>query len=328
MKDKKSDYLCRREFLTAATLAGLAFGTSNIVSAKDVKPAPQKAGAKRVLRFAHLTDIHLQPEKGAPEGFTACLRHAQGLDDPPQMIIAGGDMIMDSFEADETRTALQWKLFHKIIKDQCSLPVKSCIGNHDIWGWNKQKSRTTGNEYLWGKKRAVHELNIPNRFYSFDHAGWHFIILDSTQTDGKDGYIAKLDDEQYEWLRKDMKRVSSKTPVLVVSHEPILSAATFFASKVDDNGWAIPMGWMHLDTRKIKDLFKEHTNVKLCISGHLHLNDHVKYVDVDYICDGAVSGSWWDGNNQECDEGYGIFDLYDDGTFAHQYVSYDWKPVP
>ena len=29
---------------------------------------------------------------------------------------------------------------------------------------------------------------------------------------------------------------------------------------------------------------------------------------------------------QETAEGYGIFDLYADGTFDHQYISYGWTP--
>jgi Icc protein len=46
--------------------------------------------------------------------------------------------------------------------------------------------------------------------------------------------------------------------------------------------------------------------------------------DVTYICDGAVSGAWWKGRNHECDEGYGLINLYDDGTFDHAYQTYGW----
>ena len=74
--------------------------------------------------------------------------------------------------------------------------------------------------------------------------------------------------------------------------------------------------------------------VKLCLSGHVHLNDRVEMgvpgapadgAKVTYICDGAVCGSWWDGRKAQCDEGYGVVDLYDDGTFEHRYVAYGWK---
>jgi 3',5'-cyclic AMP phosphodiesterase CpdA len=198
-----------------------------------------------------------------------------------------------------------------------------------VWGWNKEKSKTTGEEILWGKKRAVHELNLPNRYYSFDHAGWHFIILDSTYLhSNKKDYIAKLDEEQFEWLSSELDDTAGKVPVLIITHQPIFSAASFFDGDNEKSGnWQVPGAFMHIDARRLKDLFKKHSNLKLCISGHLHLVDQVLYCGLTYICDGAVCGSWWNGDHQECDEGYGIFDLYDDGSFAHQYVSFGWKPI-
>jgi hypothetical protein len=44
-----------------------------------------------------------------------------------------------------------------------------------------------------------------------------------------------------------------------------------------------------------------------------------------FICDGAVSGNWWGGSFQDVPEGYGLFDLFSNGTFEHQYVTYGWK---
>ena len=61
---------------------------------------------------------------------------------------------MDSFRANQERTTIQWDLYHKIMKEQCLLPVKSVIGNHDVWGWDKNRSQTTGSEALWGKKKS------------------------------------------------------------------------------------------------------------------------------------------------------------------------------
>jgi len=327
---EKNNCLCRRDFLktTSTLFAGLAFGTAEIVRADAVRPVTEKPSAKPVLRFAHMPDIHVQPESGADKGLTTALHHAQNLPDPPQMIITGGDTIFDSFAADRLRTEALWKLFHKIVREDCSLPVKSCIGNHDVWGWDKKSSKTTGNEPLWGKEKAVHELNIPNRYYSFDQAGWHLVFLDSTRPYQKAGYIAKLDDEQFNWLQSDLKNTPAKTPVMVVTHEPILSAACFFRGQTEDvSSWVVSGARVHIDARKIKDLFNQHSNVKLCISGHIHLVDGVNYCGVDYVCGGAVSGGWWKGDHQECDEGYGIFDLHSDGTFAYQYVSYGWRPI-
>ncbi len=88
----------------------------------------------------------------------------------------------------------------------------------------------------------------------------------------------------------------------------------------------VPGSWMHIDARRIKDLFLKHPNVRLCLSGHIHLVDRVEYLGVTYLCNGAVSGGWWKGANQECNPGYGLVDLYDDGTFENRYVEFPWKP--
>jgi hypothetical protein len=82
---------------------------------------------------------------------------------------------------------------------------------------------------------------------------------------------------------------------------------------------------MHVDARKLKDMFLEHSNVKACLSGHIHLVDRVDYLGVSYYCNGAVSGAWWDGDYQECAPGYALVDLYDDGSVENVYVTYGWK---
>ena len=153
-------------------------------------------------------------------------------------------------------------------------------------------------------------------------------MLDSTQPGVKPGsYTAYLDDEQFDWLGKDLAAVKAATPVLVMSHIPILSAAAFFDGENAKSGdWRVPGAWMHIDAAKIKDLFAKHPNVKVCLSGHLHLVDRVDYNGVTYLCDGAVCGGWWKGNYHECAPGYAVLDLYPDGSFERQYVTYGWEP--
>jgi Icc protein len=324
-KDKFT--ISRRDFLTGAA-AGLTLTVSNAaaMSAKPSKKSPSVHRSKRTIRFAHFTDIHLEPKRNAPEGLASALRHAQALEDKPEMIITGGDNIMDCLGADDNWTRTQFTLLKKVLAKECKLPVKFCIGNHDVWGWDKEKSKTTGQEPLWGKKRAVQELNLTNRYYSFEKKPWQIIILDSTYPDAS-VYTARLDDEQFAWLRQQLESYKNMH-ICIISHIPILSVAAYLdGDNEKSRHWSLPDEWMHIDARKMKNLFLEHPNVRLCISGHMHMVDRVVYNDVTYICDGAVSGAWWKGNQYEFEEGYGIFDLYDDGTFEHQYVAYGWKPA-
>lgn len=316
----------RREFLQTAAAASLCAGTAASATASEDHPAATRRHT-RVLRIAHLTDIHVQPERKAGEGLAACLHHVQNLRDRPDMILNGGDAVMDTMSATEARTRIQWDLWRTVIRNECSLPIESCIGNHDVWGIHKKDSQTTGAEPLYGKKWAMEALGLSKPYRSFDRAGWHFIVLDSTLPQA-DSYIAKLDDQQFDWLTEELRRTGPQTPVLILSHIPILSVAAFMDGENEKDGdWRVPGSWMHIDARKLKDLFLKHPNVKLCLSGHLHLVDRVDYLGVTYLCNGAVCAAWWKGDYQECEPGYGLVDLFGDGTFEHRYVTYGWKAV-
>lgn len=320
--NQPSPNVSRREVIRIAGAAALGLAGARSALAQSANPSRQ-----RVLRIAHLTDIHIAPERRAAEGFTACLKHVQSQKDKPDLIFTGGDHIMDSIGANEARTREQWELYRKVLKAECDLPIEPCIGNHDCWGLNRKDSGAIGNEPLYGKKWAMDSLGLDREYRSFDRAGWHFIMLDSTFPQG-DGYTARLDDRQFEWLAEDLRRTDPKKPVLILSHIPILAVCVFFDGENEKSGdWVVPGAWVHIDSRRIKDLFLKHPNVKVCLSGHVHLIDRVEYLGVSYICNGAVCGGWWEGPYQECDAGYALVDLYDDGSFENRYVQFGWKPV-
>jgi 3',5'-cyclic AMP phosphodiesterase CpdA len=318
--------ITRRGFLGGSiAAAGLAVG-AGILTPVGAIAAEKKKKAKRSFRFAHTTDIHVEPKRNAPAGLAAALRHIQSQKDKPEMIITGGDNVMDLLGAQDNWAQVQIDTLKKVFAEECKLPVKFCVGNHDCWGWDKKNSLTTGSEEGWGKERFVKELGLENRYYAFDAGKWRILMLDSTQLDERDVYTAKFDDEQYNWLVKELENSKGRY-VCLINHIPILSAAVLLDgdNKDKDGRWTLPDEWMHSDTRKLVDLFWQNKNVKLCISGHLHLLEHLVYNNVSYVCDGAVCAAWWGGAFQQCEEGYGIFDLYDDGTFDHQYVDYGWE---
>ena len=277
------------------------------------------AEKKRVLRVAHLTDIHLKNKWDAPARFAKCLHHVQqqpGVD----FILNGGDIVFDINKENLSTINDQWSLWHSTVKNDCSLPVHYVLGNHDIW-WNENDK----SQAIYGKKYSMDQLELKSPWYSFTKNGWKFIMLDSVHLDiDNTWYIGKLGDEQFNWLQNELQQTPANMPVCVLSHIPILSATLM----VDDiaegaNKWEILGGDMHTDTNKIVDLFYKHPNVKLCLSGHIHLRDKVVYNGVTYICNGAVSGAWWEGNKRQTAPGYGLIDLYEDGSFDERYVNYD-----
>lgn len=319
----------RREFMkiTSAAAAGLVIGGGGNLFASEENISQNQR--KRTLRIAHMTDVHVQPEKNAESWMVKCLHHIQNLEDKPDIIFNGGDSIMDSLAQEEDRVRKLWDIWKRVLKNECSLPIVHCIGNHDVWGWVKDKSKTNGTEPLYGKKWVLEIFGMKECYQSFDKAGWHFIVLDSTHDYEDAAYTAKLDEKQFQWLKDELEKTDSKTPVCVLSHIPILCACAFFDGDNEKTGnWVVPHQWMHFDARRIKDLFYEHKNVKLCLSGHIHLLDRVDYNGITYLCNGAVSGNWWKGSYQETPPGYAVINLYDDGSFDHEYMTYGWKQAP
>jgi 3',5'-cyclic AMP phosphodiesterase CpdA len=276
------------------------------------------AEKKRVLRVAHLTDIHLKNKWDAPARFAKCLHHVQqqpGVD----FILNGGDVVFDINKENISTINDQWGLWHSTIKNECSLPMHYVLGNHDIW-WNEDDK----GQAIYGKKYSMDQLQLKSPWYSFTKNGWKFIMLDSVHLDiDNTWYIGKLGDEQLSWLQNELQQTPPGMPVCVLSHIPILSATLMVDDIADGaNKWEILGGDMHTDTNKIVDLFYKHPNVKLCLSGHIHLRDKVVYNGVTYICNGAVSGAWWEGNKRQTAPGYGLIDLYEDGSFEERYVNY------
>lgn len=294
-------------------------GLAALSISNRVMAQPSTAAPARALRIAHLTDVHVQPLVGAAKGFEKCLHHVQNMTDKPDLIINGGDAIMEAHGRSQDSVRRQWKLYQEVLRNENALPMLNCIGNHDIW----VKEETLAS-FGAGRQWAMDELQLPERYYSLDRNGWHIVVLDSVQpkADGS-WYTACLDDEQFNWLANDLKATPATTPVLVVSHVPILAACVFFdGQRFSGENWSVPSRWMHSDTVRITGLFREYANVKAALSGHIHLVDRVDYAGVSYFCNGAVSGAWWFGTYHHTAAGYAVVDLYDDGTVRNTYVNY------
>ena len=278
---------------------------------------PKAEKAKRVLRVAHITDVHLKDEFGAPGKFVKCLHHIQQQKPGVDLVLNGGDVVFDMNKENMDSISAQWKLMNGTMATECSLPVHYCLGNHDIWWFEDDKTQA-----LYGKKYAMEQLKLTTPYYSMVKNGWKFIVLDSVHLDiDNTWYIGKLGDEQFNWLENELKETDANMPVMVMSHIPILTALNLIEDDVV-NKWVMLGGDMHTDTAKIINLFYQHPNVKLCVSGHIHMREKIVYNNVTYLCNGAVSGAWWQGNRRETFPGYGLIDLYDDGSFDEQYVVY------
>src|SRR5690554_1019134 len=79
-------------------------------------------------------------------------------------------------------------------------PIYYAIGNHDHFALYNRDIEV--DHPLYGKK--YFEKHFGERYYSYDHKGWHFITLDNMTVTEDRKYIGRLDSIQLDWLQKDL----------------------------------------------------------------------------------------------------------------------------
>jgi Icc protein len=291
----------RRGFLQSS----LTIGAASILPASVIASTTK---TKPILTIAHITDVHIHGKDDVPERAAQYLNKALSSH-KIDFILNGGDSIMDASYDNVTRDMVtsQWAVWDNFIR-KTNLEVFSCIGNHDAW-WKAPSKQ----DEMYGIPYVVKRLKMPNRYYSFNKKGWHFIVLD-----GNNKGIT-LDPGQMEWLKAELHNLPANTPVLIMSHYPILSSTC---------AWS---GGQHGDYKELKKLFYQYKDkVKICLSGHEHLQDSVHYNGVSYYCNGSMSGFWWGKGDaesagqyyyQETPPGYTIIDLFADGSVSNVYFS-------
>ncbi len=315
----------RREAIKSLMAGGAAVTAGHGLSLAGEPTAAEDPTRKRTVRFAHLTDVHVYDQRNAAQGLATAIRHVHEQDDRPDFILSGGDAVYDALELPRAAVESQWALWKSVWKEHGSLPVRHCLGNHDVWGWNQAKSGTTGDEAGWGKQLALDQLELAQPYYTFDSGGWRFFVLDSMTFDEQTVYRAELDPAQMSWLASELNSTPSATPVVIVSHIPILTVGAIgFAPELRKQPHASKM-LSHVDGYELLNLLETHPNVKLCLSGHTHLTETLSFGPIDFVNSGAVSGLWWKGHFRHTSEGYNLVDLFDDGTYTTRYVSYGWS---
>lgn len=268
--------------------------------------------------FAFLTDIHLQPEKEAVAGFRQAIESVNKLN--PDFVITGGDLVMDVLDQTYERADSLYNLY-KEVSGELNMPVYNAAGNHEMYGWHRGEEGLESNPDF-GKK--MFEKKIGDRFYSFDHKGWHFIILDAIYR-GEDGhYVGKIDQEQLEWIKEDLKQTDKKTPISITVHIPFITTATQLrqgAMAANSEGLVIS------NSRDVLLLFGEH-NLRLVLQGHLHYNEDLFVGNqVHFITGGAVCGRWWSNEpGDQPEEGYMMIHVKGE-EISSEYIDFGWTPT-
>jgi hypothetical protein len=301
----------RRAFLKTAAAAGVAasLAPASLSWAADSAPGS--------FDFVFFTDTHIQPELDAAHGCDLCFRKIANL--KPDFAIMGGDHVFDALKVDRIRANSVFDLYRKT-EQTLQMPLHHTIGNHDVFGINT-KSGVSPSDPAYGKK--MYEDRVGQTYYSFDHKGWHFIVLDSIQPTEDRMWQARIDDPQLSWLKADLNKIGAMTPVIVTVHVPLVSAFATYAEKV-----ATKQKYNTLTVDNAPDVlaaFEGH-NVVAVLQGHLHVNELIVLKNTQYILGGAVCGNWWRGPRMGFPEGFTVVSARE-GNITTRYETYGFKAI-
>jgi Icc protein len=264
----------RRQFLKAT--GALVAASSLPVSMVELAFADERKN----FRFAYISDAHIQHIAGTKfvrnwdRGLIRAVAEANLLEPKPDFAFFGGDLAQLGSKAEldhgaEIMSALKYK-------------THFVLGEHDYY-------LDLGR--YWADLFGAH-------YYSFNHKGVHFVVLNSILTyddwtynrwpsaeqrmremaglDNPNGSPFMVGEKQREWLRKDLAGVRKDTPVVVVSHSPIQKIY---------KGWNF---WTE-DAEDVQALLQSFQTVTV-LYGHVH---QIHYNQIGNISFHSVMATAW-----------------------------------
>jgi Icc protein len=305
--------LNRRQFLKtlAGTSAAIASGAHNLAWATA-------AATPASFEFVFLTDTHIQPELDAAHGCDMCFHRIAGIN--ADFAIMGGDHVFDAMSVDASRAKLVFDLYQRT-EQILGMKLHHAIGNHDLFGVNTKSGIAPGDP-AYGKKLYQDRIGR-NTYYSFDHQGVHFFVLDSVQPTPDRQWEARIDEQQLAWLAGDLKKTPPGTSIIGVTHVPLVTAfSNYIPALIEGRKYnTLPVA----NASQVVELL-EQNHVLAVLQGHTHINEIVQYKGTEYITSGAVCGNWWRGARLGVPEGFTVVTLRQ-GKIETRYETYGFKSV-
>lgn len=312
--------ITRRELIGGLSAASAAASLPEFL--KDPFPAVQPSGQVEPFTFVHLTDMHVTRKRKGDEGYRKCIETLRQLKPRPAFILMGGDMAFDGNYTAKSEFEECVRLY-KGITDASGIPYYNCMGNHDALGWSSRRKVPVDDPDI-GKKMIMDLLGWKKSYYSFDHGGWHFVVLDSIfPVGGKDNptYEPRIGPEQLEWLAYDLGKAGGR-PTVAVTH---IAASCNRGQLLGDPNYKAMDGSMVLwDTRELRIILERH-KVKALLQGHSHNIEEMRYHGVWYLTSAAASGAWWAGDWVGSPPGYTVFRC-DGDKLSWEHVEFPWEP--
>ncbi len=239
--------LSRRNALNCMAYGGA--GTLFVLSGGILAPvdlawaAADKQGVAALGKplFLQISDTHIGFAKDANPDVNGTLNQAiallNAMPEQPALTIHTGDITHLSKPA-------EFDLAQQMLGQLRTTEMHTVPGEHDT-------SDPAVTEYFNRFGKASNNRG----YYSFDHAGVHFIALINV-LEFKAGGLGTLGPDQLAWVAADLKHRSSSTPIVVFAHMPL---------------WTIyePWGWGTGDADQLLSQLRRFGSVTI-LNGHIH----------------------------------------------------------
>lgn len=180
----------------------------------------QKTNNQQTFRFIHASDTHVDSLN-----LPRMQRFREMIDSlDVAFVVISGDLIRDALRVNESIASNYYQMYISEIK-KFNVPIYSGVGNHELFGIERDKSKVSTDHPLYGKKMFRKYLG-PN-YYSFNYGGMHFISLDVVGYQDQ-YYFGGVDSLQLDWLKNDLKYLPMETPIVTFNHIPLVSPGFSF----------------------------------------------------------------------------------------------------
>jgi hypothetical protein len=227
----------RRKFIQLTAAGGGAVFASGLGL-----PAFSASGAAADdFYFVQLSDCHWgfsgPPNPDAANTLAKAVASVNALDAAPDFIMFTGDLTHTTDDPVERRKRMAQ--FKDIVANLKVKAVRFMPGEHDA-----SLDRGAAFKEFFGET-----------FYSFDHKGVHFVVIDNVSDPG-----ASIGDAQLAWIKADLAKQAKDAPIVVFTHRPLFD----LAPKWD---------WATRDGEKAMEILMPYKNVTV-FYGHIHQEHH------------------------------------------------------
>jgi 3',5'-cyclic AMP phosphodiesterase CpdA len=225
----------------AGTLFALSGGVFTPIDLALAGTDKQGAAGLGKPLFVQISDTHIGFNKDANPDVNGTLTQTidlvNGLPEQPALIIHTGDITHLSKPA-------EFDLAQQLFSALRTSEMHTVPGEHDT-------TDATVSEYF----NRFGKASDNKGYYSFDHAGVHFIGLINV-LQFKPGGLGTLGAEQLAWINADLKGRSASTPLVIFAHMPL---------------WTVyePWGWGTGDADQLMEPLRRFGSVTV-LNGHIH----------------------------------------------------------